>query len=79
MIKLIFALFLLALNLYSNTLEQAKDLFDNQQKYEEAIEIFEKYFDDGESKYYLGKAYLYGMGVEKNEKKHLNLLSNLLQ
>ncbi len=65
----IFLLMILVVSLFGNTIDIAKDLFDNKEKYKEAIEIFEKYKDDGEAQYYLGKAYLYGMGVEKNEKK----------
>ncbi len=65
----IFLLIALVASLFGNTIDIAKDLFDNKEIYKEAIEIFEKYKDDGEAQYYLGKAYLYGMGVEKNEKK----------
>jgi len=67
--KKIFLLILLTIHLFGNTIEIAKDLFDNQEKYKEAIEIFQKFPDDAESEYYLGKAYYYGMGVEKDERK----------
>lgn len=67
--KKIFLLILLTIHLFGNTIEIAKDLFDNQEKYKEAIEIFQKFEDDGEAQYYLGKAYLYSMGVEKDERK----------
>ena len=56
-------------HLFGNTIEIAKDLFDNKQRYKEAIEIFEKFKDDSESEYYIGKAYYYGIGAEKDEKK----------
>lgn len=67
--KKVFLLILLTIHLFGNTIEIAKDLFDNQEKYKETIEIFQKFEDDAESQYYLGKAYFYGMGVEKDEKK----------
>ena len=67
--KKIFILILLIIDLFGNTIEIAKDLFDKKEKYKEAIEIFQKFEDDAEAQYYLGKAYLYGMGVDKNEKK----------
>lgn len=67
--KKIFILILLTIHLFGNTIEIAKDLFDKKEKYKEAIEIFQKFEDDAEAQYYLGKAYLYGMGVDKNEKK----------
>lgn len=41
-------------------------LFDKNAQYSEAIKIFENYPNDSEAQYYLGKAYYYGMGVEKN-------------
>lgn len=65
----ILLLMLLAISLFSATIEKAKKLFDDEKKYKEAIEIFLKYPNDGESQYFLGKAYLYGMGLEINEKK----------
>ena len=67
--KKIFILILLTIHLFANTIEIAKDLFDNKEKHKEAIEIFQKFEDDAEAQYYLGKAYFYGMGVEKDLKK----------
>ncbi len=67
--KKIFILILLTIHLFGNNVEMAKDLFDNKEKHKEAIEIFQKFPDDAESEYYLGKAYYYGMGVEKDERK----------
>jgi TPR repeat protein len=67
--KKIFILILLTIHLFGNTIEIAKNLFDNQEKHKEAIEIFQKYPDDPESQYYLGKAYYFGMGVNKDLKK----------
>ncbi|MDQ1341133.1 MAG: hypothetical protein QG567_2291, partial [Campylobacterota bacterium] len=52
-----------------NTIENAKSLFDDAQQYKEAIEIFQKYPNNGEALYYLSKAYYDGMGVEKDTKK----------
>jgi TPR repeat protein len=67
--KKICILILLTIHLFGNTIEIAKDLFENKQQYKEAIEIFQKYKDDPESQYYIGKAYYYGMGVDKDSKK----------
>ena len=67
--KKIFILILLTIHVFGNNVEMAKDLFDNKEKHKEAIEIFQKFPDDAESEYYLGKAYYYGMGVEKDERK----------
>lgn len=67
--KKICIIILLTIHLFGNTIEIAKDLFDNQEKYKEAIEIFQKFKDNAESQYYLGKAYSYGIGVEKDSKK----------
>ena len=54
--------------LQATSLDDAKDLFDNT-KYEEAIKIFKTIEDNAEVQYYMGKAYLYGLGVEKNFEK----------
>lgn len=59
----------LSISLYGSTISDAKKLFDEKQDYKKALEIFEQNQEDGEALYYLGKAYLYGMGVEKDEKK----------
>ncbi|QKJ26135.1 Sel1/tetratricopeptide repeat domain-containing protein [Aliarcobacter cibarius] len=67
--KKIFILILLTIHLLGNTIEFAKDLFDNKQQYKEAIDIFQKFPDDAEAQYYIGKANFYGMGVEKDLKK----------
>lgn len=67
--KKIFILIFIIINLYGNTIETAKELFDNKQDYRSAIEIFLKVSNDEESQYYLGKAYLFGLGVEKDLKK----------
>ena len=67
--KKVFLLILLTIHLFGNTIEIAKDLFDNKQLYKEAIDIFQKYKDEPESQYYLGKAYYFGMGVNKDLKK----------
>ncbi|MCT7540326.1 caspase family protein [Aliarcobacter cryaerophilus] len=67
--KKIFLLILLTIHLFGNNVEMAKDLFDNKEKHKEAIEIFQKFPDDAESEYYLGKAYYYGIGVNKDLKK----------
>lgn len=67
--KKVFLLILLTIHLFGNTIEIAKDLFDNKQQYKEAIDIFQKFKDDSESLYYLGKAYYLGMGVDKDLKK----------
>ena len=67
--KKIFLIFLLITNIFSADIETAKKLFDEEQKYEQANKIFMKNLDNSESQYYIGKAYLYGMGIEKNVKK----------
>lgn len=67
--KIIPYLLVLALSLYAQTLDEAKELFDKKEQYKEALEIFEKYQNDGEAQYYFGKAYYYGIGVEKDTKK----------
>lgn len=55
-------------SLYAGTIQEAKELFEKKE-YGKAIEIFSVYENDGEAQYYLGKAYSYGMGVEKDSKK----------
>ncbi|PNV83689.1 MAG: hypothetical protein C0627_03900 [Sulfurimonas sp.] len=67
--KIIWYFLILSISIYAQTIDEAKKLFDDTQKHKEAIEIFKKYPNDGEALYYLGKAYLYGMGVEKDTKK----------
>ena len=68
MLKLFLLLSLLLGNIAANTIEDAKKLFDDQ-KYEEAIQIFNANDHDGEAQYYLGKSYYYGLGVKKDLKK----------
>ena len=65
----VFLLILLTIHLFGNTIEIATDLFENKQQYKEAIDIFQKFKEDPESQYYLGKAYYFGMGVNKDLKK----------
>lgn len=65
----IFLIIFVAITLYSETLQDAKKFFDETQDYKKAIEIFKQNLEDGDALYYLGKAYLYAMGVEKNQKK----------
>lgn len=67
--KIIWYFLIISISIYAQTIDEAKKLFDDTQKYKEAIEIFHKYPNDGEAQYYLGKAYFYGIGVEKDEKK----------
>ncbi len=66
--KKILILVLLTVGIFSSTIDEAKKLFDNKQ-YKEALVIFNDHQDDPESQYYLGKAYLYGMGVQKDIQK----------
>lgn len=72
MIKFILCIILFAITIQAQTVDEAKKLFDETQQHKEAIEIFQKFPNDGEALYYLGRAYLYGMGVEKNEHKALS-------
>lgn len=67
--KFILCILLLTITIQAQTIDEAKKLFDETQQHKEAIEIFQKYPNDSEALYYLGKAYLYGMGVEKDAKK----------
>lgn len=69
--KLILIIILFATCLFAQTIDGAKELFDNGQ-YDKAIEIFKNHEDKSDVQYYLGKAYLYGMGVEKDLKKAFN-------
>lgn len=55
--------------LYADEISTAKELFDVNEKYHDAIAIFEKHQDSPEANYYLGKAYYYGLGVDKDYKK----------
>ena len=64
--KKILLLMLVGISLLSETIEDAKALFDKNVQYSEAVKIFENYSNDSEAQYYLGKAYYYGLGVEKN-------------
>ena len=66
--KILVLLIFIFVSLYASTIQEAKKLFENQE-YAKAIEIFNNYKDDSEAQYYLGKAYLYGMGVEKDTQK----------
>lgn len=59
---------MLSISIYAQTIDEAKKLFDDSQQYKEAIEIFQKYPNESEAQYYLGKAHFYGFGVEKNLK-----------
>ena len=67
--KKIILIFLLATLSFALSIEEAKELFDKKQKYKEAIEIFKQYPNNGEAQYYMGKVYLYGIGVNKNATK----------
>lgn len=67
--KKIFLIILISIALFGETIQEAKKLFDETKEYKKAIEIFEKNQENGEAQYYLGKAYLYGIGVEKDTKK----------
>ncbi len=55
-------------SLYASNVEEAKYLFEHQE-YVKAIEVFNNYENNGEALYYLGKAYLNGMGVDKDGNK----------
>lgn len=74
--KKIFLLTLLVINLLASPIDDAKNLFDNIGKHKEAIEIFKKLKDNPEAQYYLGKAYLYGMGVKIDKKKAFQYTTN---
>jgi TPR repeat protein len=67
--KIIWYFLIISISIYAQTIDEAKKFFDDNQKHKEAIKIFLKYPNDGEAQYYLGKAYYYGMGVEKDTKK----------
>ena len=67
--KNIILILCVAIGLFGNTLEIAKELFDKDQKYSEALQIFQNFPDDGEALWYIGNAYYYGKGVEKDSKK----------
>lgn len=55
--------------LYADDISTAKELFDEKKDYKEALRIFETFKSAPEADYYLGKAYHYGLGVEKDNKK----------
>ncbi len=67
--KYILIFILLTITIFASPIQDAKKLFDDDKKYKDAIEIFQNNLEDGEAQYYIGKAYLYGMGIEKDEKK----------
>ena len=70
--KLIMLILLSTISISANTIEKAKKFYENE-NYLAAIPILEKYPDNPESQYLLGKAYLYGLGIEKNEKQNQHI------
>lgn len=66
--KLFLIFFLICFSLHANEVDDAIKLFDSE-KYDAAIEKLLKHSDNPEADYYLGKAYYYGLGVEKDPKK----------
>jgi len=65
-VKKILLLLLFSTYLFAGTIEDAKKLFYNKQ-YKEALEIFNQYQNDSGAQYYLGKVYLDGLGVKKDQ------------
>ncbi len=66
--KLFLIFFLICFSLHANEVDDAIKLF-NSEKYDVALETLLKHSDNPEADYYLGKAYYYGLGVEKDPKK----------
>jgi TPR repeat protein len=66
--KLFLIFFLICFSLHANEVDDAIKLF-NSEKYDVALEKLLKHSDNPEADYYLGKAYYYGLGVEKDPKK----------
>lgn len=67
--KKLIILVMMVVVLFGSSIQEAKKLFDEEEKYKEAIEIFQQFPNDGEALYYFGKAYFYGIGVEKDLNK----------
>lgn len=70
--KFLIAILINVISLSANTLEEAKVLYSSEE-YAKAIPIIEKHLDKPEAQYLLGKAFLYGLGVPKDEKKAFEL------
>jgi TPR repeat protein len=66
--RTVFLVLLLTTFIFANSFDEAEKLFEAKQ-YTKAIELFKQDQSSPVAQYYLGKAYLYGLGVEIDKNK----------